>query len=200
MSSSPTASGDPIEPTAITPESGGSSMYGPNLPHSGGTAPLFPLSLLASLNRVFLTDNEQSAQAVTRLPGLVGTTWSRHGQAQSPDVANWTMLAGKEVIILAAHDEDGQTAAKQAVEQLARLMPSPTVRLLSLPMVWQTNIPMSIGDDVVDWLERRAPGVDAGPLRPGTLERRRSPPASRSERNTIRRTVPLSPKSSRLPV
>ena len=127
---------------------------------------------------------------MTRLPGLVGTTSSRH--AQSPDVVDWTPLAGKEVIILAAHDEAEQTGVKQAVEQLARLSPSPTVRVLSLPMVWQTApqcrlvTTSSTGSSGVPRRGRR------GPLCPGALERRPGPPVSLPGDETIRRNIPLS--------
>ena len=126
-----------------------------------GLRPLFGLPELADANVVYITEGEKAAEAVRRLPGLVATT-SAHG-AKSPAWTDWTPLAGKEIVILPDHDAPGAGYTALVSEQLARLNPAPTVRIVPLEMIWQTAAPIGDGDDIVDWLAAVSPRIGRRP-------------------------------------
>ena len=115
-----------------------------------GLRPLYGLPELAGASRVFVAEGEKTAEAVRQLPGLIATT-SAHG-AKSPAWTDWGPLAGKEVVILPDHDAPGAGYVRLVLEQLARLTPRPTVRIVPLEMVWKTDAVIEEGNDVVDWL------------------------------------------------
>jgi len=105
--------------------------------------PLFHLPELTAAKCVFVTEGEKAADAVRSL-GLVATT-SPHG-SNSAAKADWTPLAGKDVVVLPDNDEAGRVYAEAVVEQLERLDPHPVVRVVELP---------GLGDseDAVEWID-----------------------------------------------
>ena len=107
--------------------------------------PLYRLPELAGARRVYVTEGEKAAEA-PRSIGLIATT-SPHG-SKSAEKADWTPLAGKEIIILPDNDVAGTEYAKDVVTILGRLKPAPRTNVLELP-----DLPE--GGDVFDWLEQR---------------------------------------------
>ena len=117
--------------------------------------PLFHLPHINSASRVFVVEGEKAAEALSALPDLVAST-SALGP-ESPFRSDWSPLAGKEVIILPDHDAAGSVYTNLVLEQLARLIPRPTVKIVPLEMIWNTDVPISDGYDVVDWLQCQRP-------------------------------------------
>lgn len=105
--------------------------------------PLYKLPMLANARRVYVTEGEKAAEAVISL-GLVATT-SPHG-SQSANAADWSPLAGKEVVVLPDNDAAGRKYASDVVGLLARLSPAPTVKVLELD-----DLPP--GGDAFDFIE-----------------------------------------------
>lgn len=108
--------------------------------------PLYRLTDLPNATRVYVCEGEKATDAIRAL-GLVATT-SPHG-AQSPRKADWTPLAGKEIIILPDHDSAGADYAGKVASILARLTPAPVVKLVELP-----DLPE--GGDAVEFAAARA--------------------------------------------
>jgi len=107
---------------------------------------LYQLPLLKNAPSVFVTEGEKAADAARSL-GLVATT-SPHG-AKSADKADWSSLAGKEVIILPDNDAAGGQYAQDVAAILLSLRPASTVKIVSLP-----NLPEH--GDVVDYIAANA--------------------------------------------
>ncbi len=121
--------------------------------------PLYGLpALLASPaeSRVYVTEGEKAADAV-RAVGLVATT-SPHG-AKSAGKADWSPLAGRDVVILPDHDKAGEDYA-DAVARLATAAGARSVRVVRLVELWAD---MPEGGDMADLLNHR--GGDADPIR-----------------------------------
>lgn len=91
--------------------------------------PLYKLPTLSDARRVYITEGEKAAGAVISL-GLVATT-SPHG-SQCAGSADWSPLAGKEVIVLPDNDAAGRKYASDVVGLLAKLSPAPIVKVLEL--------------------------------------------------------------------
>lgn len=101
--------------------------------HIGGMPtprPLYNLPALASAVPVYVVEGEKAADAANSL-GLVATT-SPHG-AKSADKADWTPMAGKEVIIFPDNDPPGEKYAQDVAYILRALTPAPTVKIVTLP-------------------------------------------------------------------
>jgi len=112
----------------------------------GGMAkprPLFGLPKLDDAKRVYVCEGEKAADAAKSI-GLVATT-SPHG-SKSAEKADWSPLAGKEVVILPDNDQPGRTYAEAVVAILAKLKPPPMVKVVDMP-----NLPD--GGDIADWVE-----------------------------------------------
>ena len=105
--------------------------------------PLYRLpEVLAATGRIYVCEGEGCADAFKSI-GLVATT-SPHG-AQSANKADWSVLAGKqEIILVPDNDSAGEKYAVDVASQLAKLSPRPT-KILRLP-----NLPA--GGDIVDWI------------------------------------------------
>lgn len=116
--------------------------------------PLYQLPALAEAGRVFVAEGEKAANAA-RSVGLLATT-SPHG-AKSANKADWTPLAGRDVVLLPDNDEAGRRYASDVAGLLAKTNPPATVRAVELP-----GLPD--GGDFVEFLAaRRAAGLnDAG--------------------------------------
>ena len=88
-------------------------------------------------DRVYVTEGEKAADAAQFIE-LTATT-SPHG-AKSTGKADWSSLAGKEVILLPDEDEAGRKYADEVARNLAELEPAPTVKLIELD-----NLPIAPG-------------------------------------------------------
>jgi len=90
--------------------------------------PLYRLPELAAAKRVHVAEGEKAADAARSL-GFVATT-SPHG-ANSASKADWSPLAGKEVVILPDHDEAGEKYGDE-VARLCLAAGAASVRILPL--------------------------------------------------------------------
>jgi hypothetical protein len=121
--------------------------------------PLYALpDLLATPagSRVFIVEGEKAADAA-RAVGLVATT-SPHG-SKSSGKADWSPLAGRDVVILPDHDDAGERYADD-VSRLATAAGAKAVRVVRLVELWAG---MPEGGDMADLLEHR--GGDIDPIR-----------------------------------
>ena len=116
--------------------------------------PLYCLPDLVGAKRVYVCEGEKAADAVRSIR-LTATT-SAHG-AESAAKADWTTLAGKEIVILPDNDTPGRKYADTVAALLAKLTPAPVVKLVELP-----DLPDH--GDAADFVAARA-GTDAGELR-----------------------------------
>ncbi|MCC6321729.1 MAG: DUF3987 domain-containing protein [Phycisphaerales bacterium] len=121
--------------------------------------PLYALpDLLATPagSRVFIVEGEKAADAA-RAVGLVATT-SPHG-SKSASKADWSPLAGREVVILPDHDDAGERYTDD-VARLATDAGAKSVRVVRLVELWAG---MPEGGDMADLVEHR--GGDVDPIR-----------------------------------
>src|SRR5262249_29303755 len=89
--------------------------------------------------------------------GLLTTT-SPHG-AQAADRADWTPLAGRDVLILPDNDAPGESYAGHVAALLHGLSPPARVKIVRLP-----GLPA--GGDLVEYIaDQRAGGLDAAAIR-----------------------------------
>ena len=95
--------------------------------------------------RVYVCEGEKAADAAATI-GLLATT-SPHG-CESAAKAEWTPLAGREVVILPDNDAAGQGYAGDVTSTLVKLQPAAMVRIVALP-----GLPAK--GDIYDWLEAR---------------------------------------------
>jgi len=109
--------------------------------------PLYRLPDLLSRpdERVYVTEGEKAAEAARTL-GVLATT-SPHG-SNSASKADWTPLAGRDVVILPDNDRAGHKYAIEVVAILRLLEPPATVRIVELP-----DLPPK--GDIVEWLDSR---------------------------------------------
>ncbi len=103
--------------------------------------------------RVWVCEGEKAADAA-RAIGLLATT-SPHG-AKSAAKADWSPLAGREVVILPDHDDAGEAYADD-VARLATAAGARSVRVVRLVQLWAE---MPEGGDMADLLEHRGGEVD----------------------------------------
>jgi hypothetical protein len=96
--------------------------------------------------RVYVTEGEKAADAA-RAIGLIATT-SAHG-AEAASKADWSPLAGREVVILPDHDRPGERYADD-VARLAAGVGAKSVRVVRLAEVWDG---MPEGGDIADMVE-----------------------------------------------
>ena len=125
-------------------------LKGPAMPR-----PLYGSPDVANAGTVYIAEGEKTADAVRSL-GLVAVT-SMNG-ALSPHKTDWTPLAGKNVVILPDNDESGQKYAAAVTAILAKLLPSPTVKIVELP--GQTD-----GDDLVEWIAAHGDAAEPDAVR-----------------------------------
>lgn len=107
-------------------------------------------------SRVYVTEGEKAADAA-RAVGLVATT-SPHG-SKSTSKADWSPVAGREVVILPDHDDAGERYADD-VARLATAAGAKSVRVVRLVELWAG---MPEGGDMADLVEHR--GGDVDPIR-----------------------------------
>jgi hypothetical protein len=146
--------GKTIRPVSRRADGSGWGMGGMPEPR-----PLYHLpDLLATPagSRVFVAEGEKAADAA-RAIGLVTTT-SPHG-SKSAAKADWSPVAGREVVVLPDHDEAGERYAADVV-RLCRAAGAKLVRVVRLAELWPA---MPEGGDMADWLHDR--GGDSEPIR-----------------------------------
>lgn len=107
-------------------------------------------------SRVYVTEGEKAADAA-RAVGLLATT-SPHG-SKSAGKADWSPVAGREVVILPDHDDAGERYADD-VARLATAAGAKSVRVVPLVELWAG---MPEGGDMADLVEHR--GGDVDPIR-----------------------------------
>ncbi len=110
--------------------------------------PLYQLPSLADAEQVIVVEGEKCADALRAL-GYVATT-SPHG-SKGAGMADWSPLAGKQVVLMPDIDEPGNEYIDAVVGLLEHVSPAPTVRVLRLDSLPDRS-PMPEGGDVVDWL------------------------------------------------
>jgi putative DNA primase/helicase len=92
--------------------------------------PLYRLPELREADVVYVVEGEKAADAAKGL-GLTATT-SPHG-SQSASKADWTILAGKQVVILPDNDAAGWQYAADVHDILTSLEPPAVIRVVELP-------------------------------------------------------------------
>jgi hypothetical protein len=152
-----TPTGKDVRPVSLKADGSGWCIGGMPTPR-----PLYALpDLLAKPAgpRVFIVEGEKAADAA-RAVGLLATT-SPHG-SESASKADWSPVAGREVVILPDHDDPGERYAAD-VAQLATAAGAKSVRVVRLVELWAG---MPEGGDMADLLEhRRGGGGDVDPIR-----------------------------------
>jgi putative DNA primase/helicase len=110
-----------------------------------GKLPLYGLDRIAAdpNSTVCVVEGEKSADALNRA-GILATTAS-HGAGKA-DMSDWGPLAGRHVVIWPDHDQPGEAHVRSVLEQLARLEPTPTVKVIRPP-----NMPPK--GDAADFME-----------------------------------------------
>jgi hypothetical protein len=103
--------------------------------------------------RVYVTEGEKAAEAARSL-GLVATT-SPHG-AKSASKADWSPLAGRDVVILPDHDDAGEKYADDVI-RLATAAGAKSVRVVRLAELWAG---MPEGGDMADFVQHRGDDTD----------------------------------------
>lgn len=146
-----TATGKEIRPVSRTGD--GWTISGMPEPR-----PLYRLPELVARpgERVFVCEGEKAADATVSI-GLLATT-SPHG-SKSAAKADWTPLAGREVVILPDHDEAGKQYAGDVANILEKLTPPATVRIVKLADAWPD---LPAGGDIADVV---AAGEDADTIK-----------------------------------
>ncbi len=104
-------------------------------------------------SRVFIVEGEKAADAA-RAVGLLATT-SPHG-SKSASQADWSPVAGREVVILPDHDDAGERYADD-VARLATAAGAKSVRIVRLLELWAG---MPKGGDMADLVQHRGGEVD----------------------------------------
>ena len=138
--------GKDIRPVSRSPEKDGWIIGGMPEPR-----PLYRLpKVIAADGKVYVCEGEKAAEAARAL-GLVATT-SPHG-SKSARKADWSPLAGKQVVILPDRDEAGEHYADDVIAMLAQLTPRPTVRVVRLP-----GLPAH--GDMADFVEHHGGNVE----------------------------------------
>ncbi|MEQ8850137.1 DUF3987 domain-containing protein [Botrimarina sp.] len=113
--------------------------------------------VVASDGLVLIVEGEKDVETLESI-GMVATTWP--GGALAVKLANWEIVAGRDLVLLGDHDDAGRDAVDAVVAELGNLTPQPRVRRLTLDTL-PDGSPMPVGGDVSDWIE--AHGESAEP-------------------------------------
>jgi hypothetical protein len=117
--------------------------------------PLYGLPDLAAPRRVVICEGEKAADAARSL-GFIATTSA--GGSQAAAKTDWRPLAGKEAWIIPDNDAPGRKYADTVAGILAKLTPSPVVRVVELP-----DLPD--GGDIVDWIDAHGDAAEPDAMR-----------------------------------
>lgn len=107
-----------------------------------GPFPLYQHDALGKQETVWICEGEKAADAARSL-GFTATT-SAHGSS-APARSDWTVLAGRDVVILPDTDEPGEKYARDVVTILVTLDPPARVRVVKLPGLTE-------GGDIVEYI------------------------------------------------
>lgn len=148
-----TPAGKDVRPVSIRADRSGWCIEGMPTPR-----PLYRLpELLAALSdRVFVVEGEKAADAAQSV-GLMATT-SPHG-SNSASKADWTPMAGRDVVVLPDRDDAGERYAAD-VARLAMAAGAKSVRVVRLAELWAG---MPVKGDMADFVEHR--GRDSEQIR-----------------------------------
>ncbi len=157
------AAGEPVALVLRFDKPDGSKEFRPVSLHDGGWFikappglwPLYNLPAVITAATVYVCEGEKTAEAARSL-GLVAVT-SMNG-ALSPDKTDWTPLAGKNVVILPDNDEPGRKYAAAVAAILAKVSPSPVVKIVELPKLTE-------GDDLVEWIAAHGDAAEPDAMR-----------------------------------
>jgi putative DNA primase/helicase len=150
-----TPTGKEVRP--VSRKADGSGWIIGGMPTTGEGRPLYALPDLMATpagSRVYVTEGEKAADAA-RAIGLVATT-SPHG-SKSAAKADWSPLAGRDVIIFPDRDDAGERYAND-VTKLAKAAGASSVRVVRLVDIWAE---MPKGGDMADLLDDQGGDVDA---------------------------------------
>ncbi len=128
------------------------SLFGDHWRIAGMPAPrpLYNLVEVVNAPRVFVGEGEKVVEALRSI-GLVATT-SPHG-ADSAREADWTPLAGRELIGLPDCDKPGCKYIETVGEILWNIQPRATLRVVNLPGLAE-------GEDAYDWIEHHGDAAE----------------------------------------
>jgi Domain of unknown function (DUF927) len=115
-----------------------------------GSLPLYNLSNLAAGGEIIVVEGEKCADIVNGL-GLTATT-SSHG-CKSPQLTDWSPLAGKTLYVIPDNDPAGDGYAQKVCGIVSGLNPAPTIRIVNLAL-------KAKGDDIEQWVESLPPDWD----------------------------------------
>jgi hypothetical protein len=107
--------------------------------------PLYRLPELTEAERVIVCEGEKAADAARSL-GLTATTSA--GGCKAPAKADWSPLAGKDVVLIPDNDGAGRTYVERITAMISVLDPRPTMRIVNLP-----DVPDS--GDIVEFIAAR---------------------------------------------
>jgi replicative DNA helicase len=109
--------------------------------------PLYRLpAVLSSAGPIWVCEGEKAADAIVGI-GLEATT--SPGGAQAARHADWSVLAGRAVVVVPDYDEAGE-GYRRDVEQLARDAGATSVLVVRLVDLWPD---LPAGGDAHDWIE-----------------------------------------------
>jgi hypothetical protein len=143
--------------------------------------PLYRLPELSDATCIFIVEGEKAAEAAGSL-GLTATT-SPHG-AKSAAKADWSPLAGKEVVLLPDNDEAGNRYAEDVTRILSKLTPAPVIKEVVLP-----NLPE--GGDLVEFIELNGGDAETVKSTIASLVENTEPTSTRSASPTEHQYVPF---------
>ncbi len=110
--------------------------------------PLYRLPEIVKAKTVYVVEGEKAAEAARSI-GLAATT--SPGGSNAASKADWSVLAGKEAVILPDNDEAGRKYAEEVCGILSKLSPPARVRVVHLDHHID-GTPMEKGDDLVEWI------------------------------------------------
>lgn len=109
-----------------------------------GKLPLYELRKLGESDTIYIVEGEKCAEAGRERLGITTTT-SAHG-SKSPQLTDWSPLAGKRVIFLPDNDDPGGVYVNAIAGILRSLDPPAVATIRRLP-----DLPP--GGDICDWLD-----------------------------------------------
>ena len=118
-------------------------------------------------SRVYVCEGEKAADAAGAV-GLIATT-SPHG-SKSAAKADWSPLAGHEVVIVPDADDAGERYAEDVAGMLVKLTPAPVVKIVRPP-----DLPFGEGGDLADFVALRGGDAEAIKAEVETLADRAEP-------------------------
>lgn len=107
--------------------------------------PLYRLTELTEADRIIVCEGEKAADAARSL-GLTATTSA--GGCKAPAMADWSPLAGKDVVLIPDNDDAGRSFVERIAAMISVLGPKPTIRIVNLPDVPESG-------DIVEFIAAR---------------------------------------------